>query len=63
MNKFESILEGMKIFQKYGECSVAAEHDVFYCGPTDKPVDNPEDLKRLDDLGWHEGDVGWEIFT
>lgn len=62
MDKVDAIIEGLEIFKKYGEVSIASEHDVFYAGPTDSEVDD-DDRKRLEEMGWSDGDMGWEIFT
>jgi len=53
MATINQVLEGLKIFAKYGgdEYLVAAEHDVIFAGPWE-PL-SEEDNKRLEELGWH----------
>lgn len=62
MNK---LYQGLAILLKYepdGEAS--ADHDVLYAGETHPSAMLPEDVKALDDLGWHYTDtVGWLKFT
>lgn len=48
------IYDGLTILLKYdpeGDC--AAEHDVLYAGGGDPKEMSPEDLAKLDELGWH----------
>lgn len=52
-------IESFEIFKKYEATGglEAVEHDEVYAGPDPKVV-SPEDLKRLDELGWHESEYG-----
>ena len=64
----KNIVEGLVILAKYNEKSdekwwIHAEHDTIYCG-TDQEI-SEEDKKRLDQLGFCEGDDEgkFEVFT
>lgn len=66
MEKVDKIIDGLKIFKKYGEVSVAAEHDEFFAGPSDLGTKiSPEHKKELKKLGWmyQEKHDTWQIFT
>ena len=55
----------MQILIKYCDPNshkIAAEHDEIYFGDEGLEV-TEEDKKRLDELGWHLGDVGWMRFV
>lgn len=50
---YEELAEAMLIFAKYeGVEGLATEHDVIYAGPDSHDV-TPEDMIRLEELGWH----------
>lgn len=52
------LLEGLQILKDYaGDDDVAAEHDIIYFGTIEDPTEvNPEDVKKLDDLGFFYDD-------
>lgn len=54
MSTLEEIIEGLKIFNKYG-ADFGADHDIIYVGPTMKwdGTISKEDEEALDHLGWH----------
>lgn len=68
MARTTNIIKGMQILLPYyGEPErgfhTAAEHDVIYMYPTDKPV-SEDDMITLGELGWRASDSdGWEIYT
>lgn len=62
MEKVDQIIEGLNIFKKYGEVSIQAEHDELFAGPVSQEV-STDDRKRLEEIGWRDGDTGWSIFT
>lgn len=55
--KIDYFLDGIQILRKYyhdpNGYHIGAEHDKVYVYATDIPV-NPEDLKKLCDLGWFQ---------
>lgn len=54
--------EGVDIISKYDESDeVHAEHDQIWFGEYLK-VDNEEDRKRLEELGWFEDEDSWSCF-
>lgn len=65
MSKLESVLEGLKIFHKYGGTDVSPRHDEIYAGPSEEFKDrmSAEDINMLHSLGWDEDPDGWFIFT
>lgn len=57
--------EAFTIFAKYGEGNyqTRAEHDEIWSGPDPEDV-SPEDIARLEELGWTPADEGgFRIFT
>ena len=51
---YSNIIEAMHIFDKYNrQGSLKAEHGIIYTHILTSEVD-PEDKKKLIDLGWHE---------
>lgn len=55
-----AIIEGLTILQKYRRIPdgyhCAAEHDQFFAGTTDRPLDQV-DLSRMAELGWFQDDI------
>ncbi len=65
MAQLRQVIEGMQILIKYCDPNsheIAAEHDEIYFGDEGLEV-TEEDKKRLDELGWRLGDVGWMRFV
>ena len=59
--KWSEWAESFTIFAKYGDedYMVCAEHDIVYAGPHDfGDKITPEDIKRLDELGWIPSEEG-----
>jgi len=53
MNQYEKLIEAFTIFTKYPHSEyINAEHDEIISGPSPDDV-SEEDIKRLDELGWH----------
>jgi len=51
---YSNLIEAMNIFNKYNRQGVLkAEHGIIYTHILTSEVD-PEDKKKLIDLGWHE---------
>ena len=63
MSKNHEMAEAFTIFAKYEGDSLHAEHDILYAGPSDIASMSPEDVKRLDELGWFIEDESWAKFT
>lgn len=56
----KTVLEGLKIFEKYGCGDFCAEHDEIYVHIEVKISE--VDKKKLDDLGWsvcEETEISW----
>ncbi len=53
MTQTQEIIKGLLILAKYPKCSVQAEHDVLYAGPSDVSLIRDEDIDKLESLGWH----------
>ncbi len=55
-----AIIEGLTILQKYRDTPdgyhCGAEHDQFWAGTTDHPLDHA-DLSRLAELGWFQEEI------
>ena len=56
MSGIEQVIEGLKIFAKYGG-DISAEHDVIYAGPSmlSKSWLSQEDESKLNELDWYPG--------
>jgi len=57
MSGIEQIIEGLKIFAKYGG-DVSAEHDIIYAAPNrmrDEKI-SEDDVKKLAELDWSRDD-------
>lgn len=66
MSSIEQIIEGAKIFAKYGGY-VSAEHDIIYAGPNrmrDEKI-SQEDQDKLKELDWsfNDGLEAWYKFV
>lgn len=61
----DELLEAFTIIRKYGNvpCPLAAEHDVIYVGAAVPYGEfSPEDIARLDELGFHINEEHGEGF-
>lgn len=65
MATVKEVIEGLQILEKYGAGEMSADHEVIYAGPDLSATISPEDLKRLDELGWFESEEFdcWSMFV
>lgn len=63
MRNVDRLIEGLQILKKYGEVCVCGVHDRLVAGwdTEDEPELSAEDLKRLQELQWH--DTGRDRFS
>ena len=59
MATLRNLIDGIAIIAKYrhdglDSHGIQAEHDEIYCGPDDEAVVSPEDIAKLEELGWHD---------
>ena len=64
----KNLRDGLNIFLRYAKHPSiylgGAEHDVVYIANYDGLEEiSEEDIRKLDELGFHKGDDGWEMFT
>lgn len=64
-NRVRDLIVGLEIFQRHGEKSVSAEHDVIYAGPSakDKLEESDRDTLRAAGWFWDEEVESWAIFV
>lgn len=55
---YQDFREVLEIFDKYENNGlIQPGHDVLYAGP-DPDIVDPEDMERLEELGWYEHEEG-----
>jgi hypothetical protein len=59
--ELKNFVEGVNIIAKY-DVDTSAEHDKFYMGPHVRVTD-PNDIKRLEELGWRIDEDYWRAFV
>lgn len=64
MSTIEQVIEGLKIFTKYGG-DISAEHDIIYAGCMINNEISQEDQDQLTELGWkfNDGLETWYYFV
>ena len=74
--KLSDFIDGLNTLRPYYDRQdgyhIGAEHDQFYCYPTDRPL-TEEDVKKMLSLGWfqpeqdedaaYDPEDGWSAFT
>lgn len=65
MTSAQKIIEGLLILSKYEDNDIAAEHDIIYAGPNDTSKISPEDVAKLEELGWYisSGTDSWARYV
>jgi hypothetical protein len=61
----EKIARGILLILKYEpKASIAAEHDIIYCGDYNPKILDPQDRNILEnELGWFESEDSWARFV
>jgi hypothetical protein len=49
----DTVLAGLRVFNKYADKDIAAEHDIIYAGSCSPETMPSDDLKILEDSGWN----------
>ena len=65
MASSQTIIDGLMYLQTFGDCNVAAEHDIFYAGYDLVDNQSPRVVEKMEALGWfwdEEVDC-WAVFV